>query len=347
MIGGEQGAPLSSVRVRYAPPTSTLSGGDKCLFISGSLGNRPWETEVCRQFSFLPQCFESWALGVQEARRWDAGGAPQREKGNSGLSQWHPCQSHRDSVQTPFRAALTWDHCAWCWSVTGSELPQVRGTFLGRGALGSWGGFSENVQGDHGSRARLLHRALEVGAWEHTIAPITHMLPRNLCGCTCMCAMQPCVYCYVMHVFPETAEDVEGFSHLLLRPRVSPDSVSCTSELHSPRQEWSIHWKLVFRKTNVFILVNRLLIKFPMPCSSSWGCLLQAVGVTHSWPLRPRVMFWTVTNAPQCGQFCNFSSRLWASSSWGQWVIQSYSITDGLFHLLFFYLWLPRWAFLW
>ena len=221
------------------------------------------------------------------------------------------------------------------------------GHISGQGALGSWGGFSENVQGDHGSRARLLHRALEVGTWEHTIAPITHMLPRNLCGCTCMCAMQPCVYCYVMHVFPETAEDVEGFSHLLLRPRVSPDSVSCTSELHSPRQEWSIHWKLVFRKTNVFILVNRLLIKFPMPCSSSWGCLLQAVGVTHSWPLRPRVMFWTVTNAPQCGHFSNFSSRLWASSSWGQWVIQSYSITDGLFHLLFFYLWLPRWAFLW
>ena len=92
-------------------PHLTLSGGDKCLFISGSLGNRLWETEVCRQFPFLFQRFGSWAWGVQEARRWDAGGTSQREKWNRGLSQWHPCQSHRDSVWTPFRVALTWGPC--------------------------------------------------------------------------------------------------------------------------------------------------------------------------------------------------------------------------------------------
>ena len=160
-----------------------------------------------------------------------------------------------------------------------------------------------------------------------------------------------CVVCSLVRtvtwcVFAETAEGVEGSSHLLLRPRGSPVSASCTPEPHSLLQEWSIHWKLVFRKTKVFILVNRLLIQFPMPCSSSWGYSLQAVGLIPSWPLCPWVMFWAVTNAPQCGHFSNFSSRLWASGSRGQWVIQAYSITDRRFHLLLFYLWLPWWPFL-
>ena len=176
MTGGEQGPPhLPLGSDMRPPPWPCQEETSLYLYLV------PWETDLERRRSAgsFPSCPNALRAEPGGCRK-QGGGTPQREKGNSGLSQWHPCQSHRDSVQTPFKAALTWDPCAWCWSVTGSELPQVRGTFLGRGALGSWGGFSENVQGDHGSRARLLHRALEVGSWEHTIAPITHVTTKSM-----------------------------------------------------------------------------------------------------------------------------------------------------------------------
>ena len=346
MTGGEQGPPhLPLGSDMRPPPWPCQEETSLYLYLV------PWETDLERRRSAgsFPSCPNALRAEPGGCRKQGGGTRVGPRRGRRGTRVCHsdiPASPTGTQSRHPSKLPSPETPVPGVGQSLDPSYPKWGAHF--------WAGGLWVAEGDSQKMSRVTTvpgRDCSTGLWRwapgNTPLHPSHTLPRNLCGCTCMCAMQPCVYCYVMHVFPETAEDVEGFSRLLLRPRGSPDSVSCTSELHSPLQERSIHWKLVFRKTNVFILVNRLLIKFPMPCSSSWGCLLQAVGVNHSWPLRPRVMFWTVINAPQCGHFSNFSSRLWASGSWGQWVIQSYCITDGLFHLLFFYLWLPRWAFLW